>query len=63
MEPLSREFLLKRGHCCGNGCKNCPYTENEMAKLIWKLYNEKRITLEVAIELLSQYDRSKERNR
>ena len=33
MEPLSREFLLKRGHCCGNGCKNCPYTENEMAKL------------------------------
>tara|TARA_Y100001973_G_scaffold68215_1_gene99562 strand:- start:128 stop:319 length:192 start_codon:yes stop_codon:yes gene_type:complete len=63
MEPLSREFLLKRGYCCGNGCKNCPYTENEMAKLIWKLYNEKRITLEVAIELLSQYDRSKERNR
>ena len=24
-EPLTREFLLNRGFCCGNGCKNCPY--------------------------------------
>ena len=23
--PLTREFLLDRGFCCGNGCKNCPY--------------------------------------
>jgi hypothetical protein len=30
MKPLSREFLLKRGHCCSNGCKNCPYREKEM---------------------------------
>jgi hypothetical protein len=22
---LSREFLLQRGFCCDNGCKNCPY--------------------------------------
>ncbi len=22
---LTREFLLKRGYCCGNGCRNCPY--------------------------------------
>ena len=22
---LTREFLLDRGHCCGNGCRNCPY--------------------------------------
>lgn len=22
---LTKEFLLKRGWCCGNGCKNCPY--------------------------------------
>ena len=22
---LSREFLLNRGKCCGNGCLNCPY--------------------------------------
>lgn len=26
MKPLSREFLLSRGYCCGNKCKNCPYT-------------------------------------
>jgi NTP pyrophosphatase (non-canonical NTP hydrolase) len=25
MKPLSKEFLLKRGFCCHNGCKNCPY--------------------------------------
>lgn len=24
-KPLSREFLLNRGFCCNNGCKNCPY--------------------------------------
>lgn len=22
---LSREFLLHRGYCCQNGCRNCPY--------------------------------------
>lgn len=21
----SRDFLLRRGYCCGNGCLNCPY--------------------------------------
>ncbi|MCJ8346237.1 DUF5522 domain-containing protein [bacterium] len=24
-QPLSKEFLLKRGYCCDNKCKNCPY--------------------------------------
>lgn len=24
-EPLSAEFLLNRGECCGNVCTNCPY--------------------------------------
>lgn len=24
-QPLSREFLLKRGFCCNNDCTNCPY--------------------------------------
>ena len=31
-----------------------------MTKLIWKLYNQKKITLEVAVELLSKYDRKKD---
>ncbi|MFL2994853.1 MAG: DUF5522 domain-containing protein [Candidatus Neomarinimicrobiota bacterium] len=22
---LSKEFLTKRGYCCGNGCFMCPY--------------------------------------
>ena len=30
-----------------------------MTKLIWKLYNQKKITLEVAVELLAQHDRKK----
>lgn len=26
---LSRDFLLRRGFCCENGCKNCPYGFHE----------------------------------
>jgi hypothetical protein len=22
---LTASFLMKRGYCCGNGCKHCPY--------------------------------------
>lgn len=22
---LTEAFHLQRGHCCGNGCKHCPY--------------------------------------
>ncbi|MCB0503974.1 MAG: hypothetical protein KDC58_00590 [Cyclobacteriaceae bacterium] len=22
---FTREYLLKRGYCCENGCKHCPY--------------------------------------
>ena len=22
---LTREYLLRRGYCCENGCRNCPY--------------------------------------
>ena len=34
-----------------------------MTKLIWKLYNSKRISLEVAVELLAELDRKKEKTR
>ena len=33
-KPLSREFLLKRGFCCGNGCLNCPYKMNNTVELL-----------------------------
>lgn len=26
---LTAHFLLKRGYCCGNGCRNCPYPKGE----------------------------------
>ena len=29
-KPLSREFLLQRGHCCNNNCLNCPYKDKDM---------------------------------
>lgn len=29
-EPLSREFLLSQGSCCGSGCQNCPYSPKHM---------------------------------
>lgn len=22
---FTEEYLLQRGYCCGNGCRNCPY--------------------------------------
>ncbi len=22
---LTKKFHLKKGYCCGNGCKHCPY--------------------------------------
>lgn len=24
---LTESFLLRRGFCCGNGCRHCPYEE------------------------------------
>lgn len=26
IRPLSRDFLLKQGQCCGSKCQNCPYS-------------------------------------
>ena len=26
---LTAHFLLKRGYCCGNGCRHCPYSKEE----------------------------------
>lgn len=30
---LTGHFLLKRGYCCGNGCRHCPYPKNENIEL------------------------------
>jgi hypothetical protein len=27
---LTAHFLLKRGFCCGNGCRHCPYPTEEV---------------------------------
>ncbi len=29
---LTAHFLLKRGYCCGNGCRHCPYPKEEKAE-------------------------------
>lgn len=26
---MTKEFLKKRGFCCGNGCRHCPYPEKK----------------------------------
>jgi hypothetical protein len=26
---MAAGYLLRRGYCCGNGCRHCPYTEKE----------------------------------
>ena len=30
---LTAQFLLKRGYCCGNGCRHCPYPKEQKIKL------------------------------
>jgi len=29
---LTEIFLRKRGYCCGNGCRHCPYPKSERIK-------------------------------
>lgn len=29
---FTEQFLLRRGWCCNNGCRHCPYKENLMAE-------------------------------
>jgi len=43
--PLSREFLLERGHCCNSGCTNCPY-QLYIDTPLNKLYNSWKFTTE-----------------
>lgn len=43
---FTEEYLLQRGYCCGNGCKNCPYNyksvpEPKRSKLL-KMREEKK---------------------
>ena len=30
---LTEHFLKKRGYCCGNGCRHCPYPDAQKAQL------------------------------
>lgn len=30
---LTEYFLKKRGYCCNNNCRHCPYKENEKENL------------------------------
>ena len=35
---LTAVFLKKRGYCCTNGCRHCPYPKAEKAKLQQKSF-------------------------
>jgi hypothetical protein len=30
---LTAHFLLKRGYCCGSGCRHCPYPKEAESNL------------------------------
>ena len=30
---FTEQYHLKRGYCCGNGCRHCPYNFDEMTAL------------------------------
>ncbi len=29
---FTEHYLLKRGYCCGSGCRHCPYGKKEQEK-------------------------------
>lgn len=31
---LTERFHLRRGHCCGNGCRHCPYNHEAVPDAI-----------------------------
>ena len=30
---FTEKYLLKRGYCCKNGCRHCPYKDLKLIKL------------------------------
>ena len=39
---FTKEYLLERGYCCGNGCVNCPYDYKMVSEPKRSLLQEKR---------------------
>lgn len=44
---LTAKYHLDRGHCCGNGCKHCPYSyknvpESKRSELLSLISNGKK---------------------
>jgi hypothetical protein len=35
---LTAEYLRRRGYCCGNICRHCPYTQEEQAAALKKKF-------------------------
>ena len=29
---LTARFLARRGYCCGNGCRHCPYSNEDQSR-------------------------------
>jgi hypothetical protein len=38
---LSTSYLLRRGFCCGNGCRNCPYPADVRARTVAQRQRER----------------------
>lgn len=39
---FTKEYLLERGYCCGNGCINCPYDYKNVPEPKRSILLEKR---------------------
>ena len=39
---FTESFLLKRGYCCGNGCKHCPYNYDAVPQPMRDFLRHKR---------------------
>ena len=39
---FTESFLLKRGYCCGNGCKHCPFNYDAVPQPMRDFLRHKR---------------------
>lgn len=48
---LSASFLLKRGTCCSNGCRNCPFPATGLEVVMDTIYNPGPSSCDIKVDL------------
>lgn len=51
---LTERFLWRRGYCCGNGCRHCPFAHEAVPSKMKTQYPKPRAYFSEGFEALSQ---------